>query len=77
MWCVGVHSTTVWLGDDPYLFLPCCLIIVWLLYIFYVDEEISGLCFLSLSVEDWKNYKLSKAGVFAIARLQEMIKAAY
>ena len=26
-WCVGMYSTTVWLGDDPYLFLPCCLII--------------------------------------------------
>ena len=27
MLCVGVHSTTVWLGDDPYLFLPCYVII--------------------------------------------------
>ena len=45
-------------------------------FIFHAEEGISGLCFLGLSKEDWKDYGLSKAGVIAVARLQEMIKAA-
>ena len=74
MLCVGMHSTTVWLGDDPYLFLHCCSIIN-CYFIFHTEEEISGLCFLELSKEDWNDYRLSGAGVIVINKLQEKIKA--
>ena len=42
----------------------------------YAEEGISGLCFLDLSKEDWKDYKLSRAGVIVVGKLQERIKAA-
>ena len=44
--------------------------------IFHAEEGITGLCFLDLSKEDWKDYKLSRAGVIAVAKLQERIRAA-
>ena len=47
-----------------------------ILIIFHAEGEISGLCFLGLSEEDWKNCGLSRAGVIAVTKLQEKIKTA-
>ena len=67
-----MHGATIWLGNDPYLFLPCYSIFC----ITFAEEDISGICFPGLSKEDWKDYGLSRAGVVAVSRLQEMVKAA-
>ena len=72
----GVHSTSVWLGDDLMTlsvptFLLCCYNCI-----FHAEEGIPGLSFLDLSKEDWKDYGLSRAGVIAVVKIQERIKAA-
>ena len=44
--------------------------------IFHAEKEISGLCFLGLSIKYWESCGVSVPGVVALTRLQERIKAA-
>ena len=49
--------------------------VIYINFIFYAEREISGLCFLSLTLKYWESCGVSEPGVIVITKLQDKIKA--
>lgn len=47
--------------------------ILWIIIIITIERHIGGAVFLDFSVEDWKEFGISKVGLFYIRRIKEKV----